>query len=384
MYRHRVKKAPAPVFGDTLEAMQYSIGEQRKLIDAEGKLYVFDLKAKNRAYQEAHGLALARATMKIIIKQMEEECGMVRLKVPFWIKSDDEASPQASILVSSDFKTRDRVLILIPNTMEILGAWSRRLICNETVDIGSMLSVVRQARTEGYGVIILNPNAHWFVDGQPSVEIPTKVDVPMIPKLGSPEEHVDYVLSNLVPEMATKKLFFIAHKYGAHALLHNLHKHFDMFKDRVAGIALIEGVHSIDTFSGRDFQKWWSLNAAAFIASGPEEKAMVEFRPHSGCNCYKTGTQQFDYAIIDGMPVIFEFFNVRRDRDNTFEKCKDLTLPRDERDPTTAIITIQDDPEDGSYAHQDQDQEEVGVDGESIEELDMGRLTIVDDEEVKA
>lgn len=37
MYRHRVKKAPSPVFGDTLEAMQYSINEQRKLIDADGK-----------------------------------------------------------------------------------------------------------------------------------------------------------------------------------------------------------------------------------------------------------------------------------------------------------------------------------------------------------
>ncbi|KAF9136317.1 hypothetical protein BGW39_000033 [Mortierella sp. 14UC] len=387
MYRHRVKKAPSPVFGDTIEAMQYTINEQRKLIDAQGKPYVFNLKSKNRMYQEAHGLALTKAAMKIVIKQMEEECGMMRQKVPFWIKDDDETSPQASILMSNDLKTCDRVLILIPNTMEILGSWSRRLLCNENVDVGSMLSVVKQARAEGYGVLILNPNAHWFVDGQPSVEIPSKVDVPMIPKLGSPEEHVDYVLSTLVPEVASKKLFFIAHKYGAHALLHTIHKQFDMFKDRVAGIALIEGVHSIDTFPEREFQKWWSLNTAAFITSGPEEKAMVEFRVHSGCNCYKTGTLQFDFALIDSVPVIFEFFDVRRDRDNTFEKYKDLMLPRDERDPTTAIITIQDEPEDDSYAsqaHQDQDQEEVGADGEKIEELDMGRLTIVDDEEVKA
>ena len=32
-----------------------------------------------------------------------------------------------------------------------------------------MLSVVKQARSEGYGVLILNPNAHWFVDGKASV-----------------------------------------------------------------------------------------------------------------------------------------------------------------------------------------------------------------------
>ncbi|KAK3833586.1 MAG: hypothetical protein J3R72DRAFT_424855 [Linnemannia gamsii] len=391
MYRHRIKKTPSPVFGDTLEAMQYTFDEQRKLIGTNGQPYVFDLKAKNRIYQEAHGLALTKAAMKVIIKQMQEECGMVRRKVPFWIKDDDETSPQASILMSNDYKTRDRVLVLIPNTMEILGAWSRRLLCNENVDVGSMLSVVKQAHAEGYGVLILNPNAHWFVDGQASVDIPTKVDVPMIPKLGSPEEHVDYVLSTLVPEMASKKLFFMAHKYGAHALLHTLHKHFDMFKDRVAGVALIEGVHSIDSYPDLVFQKWWSLNTAAFIQSEPEEKAMVEYRVHSGCNCYKTGAKQFDYALIDGAPVIFEFFDVRRDRDNTFAKYKDLLLPRDERDPTTAIITIQDEPVDDSYAsyanQEDQDREERGADGEEVEELDMGRLKIVEvgeEEEVEA
>ncbi|KAK3834387.1 MAG: hypothetical protein JOS17DRAFT_825136 [Linnemannia elongata] len=387
MYRHRVKKAPSPVFGDTLEAMQYSINEQRKLIDADGKPYVFDLKAKNRTYQEAHGRALTEVTMKVIIEQYEKEWDIVRQKVPFWIKDDDITSPQANILVSTDLKTCDRVLVLIPNTMEILGAWSRRLLCNENVDVGSMLSVVKQARSEGYGILILNPNAHWFVEGKASVDIPSKVDVPMIPKLNSPEEHVDYVLSTLVPEMASKKLFFIAHKYGAHALLHTLYKQFDMFKNRVGGIALIEGVHSIDSYSDLSFQKWWSLNTAAFIQSGEEEKGQVEFRVHSGCNCYKTGTQQFDFAILDGVPIIFEFFDVRKDRDNTFSTYKDVLLPRDERDPTTAVITIQDEAVDDSYAAYAAEEEpkekekaqvvEVAGD-EEVKELDMGRLKIVE------
>ncbi|KAG0277566.1 hypothetical protein BGZ96_002820 [Linnemannia gamsii] len=379
MYRHRVKKAPSPVFGDTLETLQYTINEQRLLNDADGNPYVFNLKAKNRAYQEAHGRALSDAVMKVIIKQMEKECDIVRQTVPFWIKDDDTTSPQANLLMSTDFKTAERVLVLIPNTMEILGSWSRRLLCNQSVDVGSMLSVVKQARAEGYGILILNPNAHWFVDGRASVDIPTKVDVPMIPKLNSPEEHVDYVLSTLVPEIASKKIFFIAHKYGAHALLHTLYKQFDMFKNRVAGIALIEGVHSIDSYSDNSFQKWWSLNAAAYIQSEEEEKGQVEFRVHTGCNCFKTGTQQFDFAIIDGMPHIFEFFAVRRDRDNTFSTYKDLMLPRDDRDPTTAVITIQDELVDDSYASYVDPEEEEAADDEDVEELDMGRLKIIDE-----
>ena len=38
--------------------------------------------------------------MKVIIEQYEKECDIVRQKVPFWIKDDDNTSPQASILMS--------------------------------------------------------------------------------------------------------------------------------------------------------------------------------------------------------------------------------------------------------------------------------------------
>ncbi|KAF9925468.1 hypothetical protein FBU30_004748 [Linnemannia zychae] len=383
MYRHRIKKAPSPVFSDTLEGMQYAISDQRKIVGTDGKPYVFDLKAKNRLYHEAHGRALAEAVMRVIIKQMEDELDIIRQKTPFWIKDDENTSPHANILMSKDLKTCDRVLVLISNTMEILGSWSRRLMCNETVDVGSMLSVARQARAEGYGILILNPNAHWFVNGRATVDIPLKAaDVPMVPKLNSPEEHVEYVLTSLLPEMASKNIFFIAHKYGAHALLHTIYKNFDMFKDRVGGIALIEGVHSIDSYSDQSFQKWWSMNAVAFIQSEESEKGKIEYRVHSGCNSYMTGIQQFDFAIIDSIPVIFPFFETRKNRDNRFETYKELLLPRNERDPTTAIITIQDEAIDDSYVtHTDQDGEgTVETEGEGVGGLDMGRLKIVDDD----
>lgn len=87
------------------------------------------------------------------------------------------------------------------------------------------------------------------------------------------------------------------------------------------------------------------------------------------------------------MPIIFEFFDVRKDRDNTFSTYKDVLLPRDERDPTTAVITIQDEAVDDSYAAYAAEEEpkekekaqvvEVAGD-EEVKELDMGRLKIVE------
>ena len=47
---------------------------------------------------------------------------------------------------------------------------------------GSMVDIVKQAREQGLGVVILNPNAHWWVDGQASVTIPFKKDYSMIPR----------------------------------------------------------------------------------------------------------------------------------------------------------------------------------------------------------
>ncbi|KAG0347047.1 hypothetical protein BGZ54_005039, partial [Gamsiella multidivaricata] len=214
-----------------------------------------------------------------------------------------------------------------------------------------MLTTVKQAHAEGYGIAILNPNAHWWVDGRESVLVPTKKDYAIIPHLESPEVHVDYVFRNFIQNFASKEIFIMAHKYGAHALITALHTQFDFFKDRVAAIAVIDGTHTIDSVPEPMFQKWWSLNAAGFIQSKVEEKGMVEYRDHAGCNCVKAGTEEFDFTLVDEMPSIFRFFRARWGRDNTFARNKDLLQPLNPDDPTTAMITFQDVPE--------EDEEEV-------------------------
>lgn len=50
-----------------------------------------------------------------------------------------------------------------------LGSWSRRLICNASVVVGSMKSTVKLAHEGGYGVLILNPNAHHWVNNEATV-----------------------------------------------------------------------------------------------------------------------------------------------------------------------------------------------------------------------
>ncbi|KAF9415239.1 hypothetical protein BGZ94_000154 [Podila epigama] len=98
MYRRRLKKPPVPSFGETLEEIGYSINDKGQLIDAQGQQYAFDLKAKDRLYQEAHGVALAEATMRHMKSRLENECGLVELAVPLGLDPDDTTTPHANVL----------------------------------------------------------------------------------------------------------------------------------------------------------------------------------------------------------------------------------------------------------------------------------------------
>ncbi|KAF9415240.1 hypothetical protein BGZ94_000155 [Podila epigama] len=166
--------------------------------------------------------------------------------------------------------------------------------------------------------------------------------VQIIPELSTPEEHVSYALKNIVLPCKSRSISFIAHKYGTHALMHALGSQFAAFKDRVSGIAAIDCSHSIDSNPDPEFRKWWSLNAAGYIPSEPEEIGKVVYRPTFGMNNYLLGTKEFDHVLVDALPVVFKFLDSRQGRDNTFDHYKETTPEYKEDDPTTIIIPVHD------------------------------------------
>lgn len=83
-------------------------------------------------------------------------------------------------------------------------------------------------------------------------------------------------------------------------------------------------------------------NAAGFVQSEVEEKDKIVYREHAGCNCVNAGTQEYDFTLVEMMPHIFRFFHVRKGRDNTFERYRDVIPPSIPDDPTTAMIAFHD------------------------------------------
>ncbi|KAF8953736.1 hypothetical protein BGZ52_004569 [Haplosporangium bisporale] len=287
MYRRRIKKPRAPVFGKSLEEFGFKINANGRVVD----------------------LSPDDAVLRVVRDELAKDYGFVEMAVPLGIDKDDTTTPRAQILATENIYECERVLVLIPGTRESLGSWSRRLICNASVVVGSMKSTVKLAHEGGYGVLILNPNAHHWVNN----------------------------------EATSQKIFFMAHKYGTHTLMRTLSLQFEAFKDRVSAISLVDGSHSIDSYIDPSFRKWWSLNAAGYAPSEAEDLAKVDYKPESGCNNYMTGTQEFDHTLIEAIPLTFEFFGARKERDTVFDHYKDTAPVFNEVDPTTFALAIHDD-----------------------------------------
>ncbi|KAG0231716.1 hypothetical protein BGW42_008668 [Actinomortierella wolfii] len=286
MYRRRVKRQPKPVFGETLEEFGYSINNSECLVDSEGKNYVFDLKAPNRDYQEAHCHALTRAVRKKIEDRLAKEYGFIKATIPVGLDPDDAKSPQAYIMLSADALECDRLLVLVPGSMQEFAVWSRRIMTNFNVEHGSVLGTVRRARAQGYGVIITNPNMQYWYNGMAThgvlhqVHCPPSGELSLIPGAESPERHVAYVLKHFVSRAKSNK------------------------------------------------------NVVGYVMSNPEERGKVTYMRAQGCNFYSTGTMEFDHTIIEAMEPAFKFFATRHDTNNRSAEPR----PMHPDDPTTLTL----------------------------------------------
>ncbi|KAG0245464.1 hypothetical protein BGW41_000091 [Actinomortierella wolfii] len=324
MYRRRVKRQPKPVFGETLEEFGYSINNSECLVDSEGKNYVFDLKAPNRDYQEAHCHALTRAVRKKIEDRLAKEYGFIKATIPVGLDPNDAKSPQAYIMLS----------------MQEFAVWSRRIMTNFNVEHGSVLGTVRRARAQGYGVIITNPNMQYWYNGMATygvllqVHCPPSGELSLIPGAESPERHVAYVLKHFVSRAKSNKVFFIAHQYGCHALLQSISEQFDTWKDRISACACIESSHTILGYEGEEFPAWVRQNVVGYVMSNPEERGKVTYMRAQGCNFYSTGTMEFDHTIVEAMEPAFKFFATRHDANNRSAEPR----PMHPDDPTTLTL----------------------------------------------
>jgi len=77
-----------------------------------------------------------------------------------WLPADDSTGPKANIFLSQDFYTnKNKCLVLIQGTGAVrAGIWARSVCINNSLQLGSVFPMLEFAKSNGFSVIVLNPN----------------------------------------------------------------------------------------------------------------------------------------------------------------------------------------------------------------------------------
>jgi hypothetical protein len=103
----------------------------------------------------------------MVVQKLEQPpLNMVKAPVPANV-TIGSSEPHTYILMTRDaLTTQDKLLVLIPGSQISIGQWSRRVMCDENINEGSMIKTCLKALEQGYQVIITNPNANYWSDHQ--------------------------------------------------------------------------------------------------------------------------------------------------------------------------------------------------------------------------
>lgn len=105
------------------------------------------------------------------------------------------------------------------------------LIINESLDYGTQIPYIRKGINKGYGVIVLNTNDNFTLNGK------------KIPKSGTAEEHALYVWETYIAKTNADSILIVAHSYGGVVTLALADKTND-FEKRVKAVAFTDSVHA--------------------------------------------------------------------------------------------------------------------------------------------
>jgi hypothetical protein len=138
---------------------------------------------------------ISNELFRYVEAKIVNDFGFVSIPVP----DTDENVPKSSILVSSDFLTAPKLLLIVQNASgSQMGVFSRSICFDEGILKGSMIPYIERAIGAGYAVLILRPNTN-------SVSEYDKTSGKLLKKtpiVGSetPEIHALYVLENIIPQ----------------------------------------------------------------------------------------------------------------------------------------------------------------------------------------
>eukprot|EP00968_Pinguiococcus_pyrenoidosus_P001065 scaffold48_cov311-Pinguiococcus_pyrenoidosus.AAC.260 len=227
-----------------------------------------------------------------------------RMKIPraegglgfqeFWIPTDD-AEAKTSVLLTEDWSNATKLLVVIQNASGAqMGIWSRSLALKMGLRTGSMLPYLERAVQDGFGVLVLRPNANSvYIQDEPNAR-PRKM---LIEGSSSPSEHAIYVWDNVVRHAAARHICLLGIGAGGALAKELLQREMVRVKEagegednRIAGICTIEASSILDADEAADTKDFLNQFAVNFDSSeAPMGYRLPSVALRLGCTTMSVG-----------------------------------------------------------------------------------------------
>ena len=231
--------------------------------------------------------------VSLYVQSLMIEIGLKQM----WVPPD---APSINLFHTADLYENPRLLILIQGKGNVRpGQWSRSICINDSLEPGSMVPYITQARNLNYSVLILNPNIR--KDPLTGQDIPINL---------SSQSHCNYIFQNIVMKTKASQVFIAAHSFGGVCTVSLIKNRSAYFKKKVKAIALLDSVHKNVNELSFDQRKYFQGVSKNWKKSNKAIGTRIS-NASEGCDCVSGGDQRHEYVSHAAIAEVFLFFSTK-------------------------------------------------------------------------
>ncbi|KAG3216405.1 hypothetical protein PC129_g12733 [Phytophthora cactorum] len=221
---------------ESLEELDYYFDDAGTLRHCRTNQAVYELMSDERRAGELDDIV--KAAIFHIQMEMLAELAFKQARVPLDPLPNEPKEARSSIFLTSDWRTNSNLLVVVNGGRGAQpGIWSRDLLIQEGLELGSMLPVMRRATACNFGVAVVNPSTNNVTIGNDTFPIRGS---------SSPDEHMLYVWDNIISRAQARNVYVLAYSFGAKSVVTLIQKREEQVVKRVNALVFAEGAYRID------------------------------------------------------------------------------------------------------------------------------------------
>lgn len=192
--------------------------------------------SKDKEYCQNRYEALGTVLDQYVYGLMEQE-GLKRI----YLNGGDQKNAAFVFCTTTNLDEAKKLIVLIQGEgVARAGQWARSLIINDSLETGTQLPYIKEAKQLGYDVLVMNIN-----DNERTINSQTY----KIAGSETPVAHAKTVWQKLItPAKKLKRIAIVAHSYGGKVTLELATFKPQEFKERVFALAFTDSGLPFDTF----------------------------------------------------------------------------------------------------------------------------------------